>query len=156
MKKILKALIAAAAVLSITVLAGCTLFMHKTTLVNTQVAGAKTTMVYYTKRNSDKVQQQSLTSENDLTKLIGSKKKKDLDSAYNSLKKSVNSYKGLKGVTTKVTRKGNTVTQNITIDYTKVDMDKLKAAQGLGKGTKNTVSLKDSVNTLKAAGFKEQ
>ena len=113
-------------------------------------------MVYYTKRNSDKVQQQSLTSENDLTKLIGSKKKKDLDSAYNSLKKSVNSYKGLKGVTTKVTRKGNTVTQNITIDYTKVDMQKLKDAQGLDKGTKNTVSLKDSVNTLKAAGFKEQ
>lgn len=156
MKKILKALVAAVAVLGITVLAGCTLFEHKTTLVNTQVAGAKTTIVYYTKRNSDKVQEQSLTSENDLTKLIGSKKEKDLDAAYKTLKKSVNPYKGLKGVTTKVTRKGNNVTQNVTIDYTKVDMDKLKDAQGLGEGTKNTVSLKDSVSTLKAAGFKEQ
>lgn len=156
MKKILKALAAFAAVLSITVLAGCTLFEQKTTMVNTQVAGAKTTIVYYTKHNSDKVLQQRLTSENDMTKLLGTKNKNTLDAAYKQLKKTVNAYKGIKGVTTKISRKDNTVTQEVSIDYTKADMKKLKKAQGLGAGTKNSVSLKDSVSTLEAAGFKKQ
>ncbi|MFD1392314.1 DUF1307 domain-containing protein [Lacticaseibacillus jixianensis] len=156
MKRILKALVAAVAVLSLTVLAGCTLFEQKTTLVNTQVAGAKATMIYYTKHNSDKVLQQKLINENDMVKLLGTKKKTIMDAAYKEMKKSVNSYKNLKGVTTKVSRNGNTVTQEVLIDYTKVDMKKLKKAQGLDASTRNTVSLKDSVSTLKAAGFKKQ
>lgn len=156
MKKTIKSLFAVLAVLAVTTLAACSLFLQKTTLVNTQIAGDKTTITYYTKRNSDKVVKQEALSEVTLSKLMGSKSKKQTNAAYAKMKAAVKPYKGLAGVTTEVKRDGDKATQKITIDYTKVNMKKLKAAEGAGTGTADSVSLKQSVGVLKAAGYEEK
>ena len=128
-------------------LAGCSSSKDGSTTYVLEKSGVKTEItVYY---ESDKVTKQTTVNTMDYEKMAVTKDElKDVAMPVSE------KYQGIDGVEQKIVFDDDKAVETLTIDYTKVDLKKLKDLPGMDIDTDvESVSLKDTEESLLSQGF---
>ncbi|WP_203624571.1 MULTISPECIES: DUF1307 domain-containing protein [unclassified Lacticaseibacillus] len=137
-------------------LAGCSQAVKKTVFEKSG-GGETTTMVFYTRGRSDRVDKQVTTLDLDFVKIVGkSAAKKEAERWRRVVRADAKAHDKLRGVTANATFAGTKAREVVTVDPARASMKKLAQADGQpSPGKVDHISLDNVSHTLEQDGYKK-